>query len=96
MDIGINCLNFEIEETTRLRRRFYIAMDGVQKYRQRAAQARRLAKSVTDPLICEQLEIAARDYDEMADRAEKASTKESSGELSHRIRWGKSQPLRSR
>lgn len=52
-------------------------MDGVQKYRQRAAQARRLAKSVTDPLICEQLEIAARDYDEMADRAEKASTKES-------------------
>jgi hypothetical protein len=51
-------------------------MDWVQKYRKRAAQARRLAKSVTDRLMREQLEMAARDYDEMADRAEKASTKE--------------------
>jgi hypothetical protein len=41
--------------------------------RARAALARRLAKSVTDPLIREQLEMAARDYDEMADRLDEAA-----------------------
>jgi hypothetical protein len=51
-------------------------MDWVQKYRKQAAHARRLAKLVTDPLMREQLEMAARDYNEMADRAEEASTKE--------------------
>lgn len=40
--------------------------------RARAAFARRLAKSVTDPQVREQLEMAARDYDEMADRLAKA------------------------
>ena len=38
--------------------------------------------------------MAAQDYDEMADRAEKTSTNES-GELSHRTRWGEGQPLGS-
>jgi len=33
--------------------------------RARAAAARRLAKSVTDPQIRAQLEMAAQDYDEM-------------------------------
>jgi hypothetical protein len=50
-------------------------MDQVQKYRKRAAHARRVAKSVTDSLMHEQLEMAARDYDEMADGAENASSK---------------------
>lgn len=55
-------------------------MERVQKYRKRAAHTRGLAKSAADPLIREQLEMAARDYDEMADRTEEASTKESSGD----------------
>jgi hypothetical protein len=50
-------------------------MDQIQKYRNRATHARRVAKLVTDPLMHEQLEMAARDYDEMADRAESASSK---------------------
>jgi hypothetical protein len=50
-------------------------MDQIQKYRKQAAHARRVAKSVTDPLMHEQLELAARDYDEMADRAENALSK---------------------
>lgn len=41
--------------------------------RARATVARRLAKSVTDPQIREQLEMAARDYDDMADRLDKAA-----------------------
>jgi hypothetical protein len=65
-------------------------MDRVQKYRKRAAYGRRVAKSVTDPLLREQLEMAARDYDEMADRAEKASYQRDSSELSRRTHWGRS------
>jgi hypothetical protein len=42
-------------------------MNSVQTYREKAAQARRLAKSVMDPAMQEQLEIAASDYDQMAD-----------------------------
>ena len=40
--------------------------------RKQAALARRLAKSVADHQIREQLEMAARDYDEMADRLAEA------------------------
>jgi hypothetical protein len=44
----------------------------LQNYRAQAVRARRLAKSVTDLQIREQLEMAAQDYDEMADRLEEA------------------------
>jgi hypothetical protein len=40
--------------------------------RARATLARRLAKAVTDPQIRERLEMAARDYDQMAERLAKA------------------------
>jgi hypothetical protein len=43
-------------------------MDKAQKYREKAAHARRLAKSVTDAVVREQLEIGAEEYDEMADQ----------------------------
>jgi hypothetical protein len=42
-------------------------MNSVQTYREKAAQARRLAKSVMDLPMREQLEVAASDYDQMAD-----------------------------
>ena len=42
-------------------------MNSVRTYRDKAAHARRLAKSLMDPAMREQLEIAARDYDQMAD-----------------------------
>ena len=52
-------------------------MNSVQTYREKAAQARRLAKSVMEPAMREQLEIAAGDYvqmaDEMADQARLAA-----------------------
>jgi hypothetical protein len=63
-------------------------MDTDQEYRDRAAQARRVAESVKDPLIREQLEVAAGDYDEMADQAEEASTKESGDKPRRKIRRG--------
>jgi hypothetical protein len=40
------------------------------EYREKAARARRLAKSVTDSAVREQLETAAKEYDEMADQLE--------------------------
>jgi hypothetical protein len=49
-------------------------MEAGQEYRMRAAQARRLSRSVTDPLMREQLEMAARDYDQMANQQDNAST----------------------
>lgn len=42
-------------------------MNAGQTYREKAAQMRRLAESVIDPAAREQLEIAAQDYDQMAD-----------------------------
>lgn len=45
-------------------------MNSVQEYRQKAAQARRLAEAVT---VREQLEIAAKEYDEMADQLEEGA-----------------------
>jgi hypothetical protein len=53
---------------TSLLRRCWQDMNPVQTYCEKAAQARRLAKSVMDPATREQLEIAARDYDQMADQ----------------------------
>lgn len=43
-------------------------MDKVQEYREKAAHARRLARGVTDAVVREQLEIAAEEYDEIADQ----------------------------
>jgi len=43
-------------------------MNSVQGYRDKAARSRRLAESVSDPLVREQLELAAKEYDEMADQ----------------------------
>ena len=40
------------------------------EYRERAAQARRLARSTSDPTVREQLKILAGDYEKMADEAE--------------------------
>lgn len=48
-------------------------MESPQEHRRaQAALARRLAKAVSDPQIREQLEMAALDYDEMADRLAEA------------------------
>ena len=46
-------------------------MNSAQEYRERAAQARRLGDSVLDPAVREQLETAAKDYDQMADELER-------------------------
>ena len=46
-------------------------MNSVLEYRERAAHARRLADSVLDPAAREQLETAARDYEQMADQLER-------------------------
>ena len=43
-------------------------MDKFQEYREKAAHARRLALAVTDAVVREQLEIAANEYDEIADQ----------------------------
>ena len=45
-------------------------MSTVQEYRQKAVRARRLAHAVTDAAVREQLEIMAKDYDEIADQLE--------------------------
>jgi hypothetical protein len=45
-------------------------MNSIQEYRKKAAQARRLARAATDAAVREQLEIAANEYDEMADHLE--------------------------
>ena len=50
-------------------------MNSIQEYRERAAQARRAAKSVSDPVVQEQLELAAKEYDEMADQLEGGSAR---------------------
>jgi hypothetical protein len=49
-------------------RRRLPGMDRVQEYREKAAHARRLARVVTDDTVREQLELAAKDYDEIADQ----------------------------
>lgn len=46
-------------------------MNTALEYRERAAQARRLADAVLDPAVREQLETAARDYDQMAAELER-------------------------
>jgi hypothetical protein len=43
-------------------------MDKIQEYREKAAHARRLARGITDADMREQFEIAAQEYDEMADQ----------------------------
>lgn len=48
-------------------------MNSVQEYRQKAAQARRLAEAATDFTVREQLEIAAKEYEEMADQLEEGA-----------------------
>lgn len=45
-------------------------MDSVREYREKAVRARRLARGVTDAVVQEQLELAATEYDEIADRLE--------------------------
>jgi hypothetical protein len=45
-------------------------MNSAQEYRERAAQARRLAKTVFDAALRERLETVASDYDRMADQLE--------------------------
>ena len=50
-------------------------MNTVQEYREKAAQARRLADSILDPAVREHLETAARDYDQMADQLEECSAR---------------------
>jgi hypothetical protein len=50
-------------------------MNQIQEYRERAAQARRLADSVLDDGVREQLETAASDYDRMADQLEDEATR---------------------
>lgn len=45
-------------------------MNSVQEYRQKAAQARRLAQAATDDTVREQLKIAAKEYEEMAEQLE--------------------------
>jgi len=42
-------------------------MNSIKEYREKAARARRLARAVTDAVVREQFEIAAKEYDEMAD-----------------------------
>ena len=50
-------------------------MNQIQEYRERAALARRLADSVLDNGVREQLETAASDYDRMADQLEDEATR---------------------
>jgi hypothetical protein len=45
-------------------------MSTVQEYREKAARARRLVQGLTDATVREQLELAAKDYDEIADQLE--------------------------
>lgn len=47
-------------------------MSSIEGYREKAALARRLARASTDPAVREQLEITAKEYDEMADELESA------------------------
>jgi hypothetical protein len=42
-------------------------MHSARHCRQRAAQVRRLTESVLDPVLLEQLQIVASDYDQIAD-----------------------------
>ena len=45
-------------------------MSTVQDYREKADRARRLAQAITDTDVREQLEVAAKEYDEIADQLE--------------------------
>ena len=54
-------------------------MTPAQKYRRKAAQAKRLAQSVSDDLVREQLEMMAKDYEEMADQLEGEAAPDGSG-----------------
>lgn len=44
--------------------------NSTREYREKAVRARRLARAVTDFAVQEQLEIAAKEYDEMAEQLE--------------------------
>ena len=46
-------------------------MHSAQRYRQRAAQVRRLTESVLDPALPQQLETVANEYDQIADHLER-------------------------
>jgi hypothetical protein len=46
-------------------------MHSAQRYRQRAAQVRRLTESVLDPALLQQLETVANEYDQIADHLER-------------------------
>jgi hypothetical protein len=50
-------------------------VNSVQEYRRKAAQARRLAQATTDRAVREQLEIAAKEYDEMANQLEEGAAR---------------------
>ena len=52
---------------TCLARRRWRDMDPIRTYREKAAHLSFLAKSMTDAEIREQLEISAKDYDDIAD-----------------------------
>lgn len=53
---------------TNVSKQRWLDMDKVEKYREKADHARRLAKAISDAVAREQLEIAAKEYDEMADQ----------------------------
>jgi hypothetical protein len=46
-------------------------MNAAEEYRRRAAQARRVAKSISDPALRPQMETVADDYEKMADEIER-------------------------
>jgi hypothetical protein len=54
-------------------------MHSAQHYRERAEQARRLARGVTDRDLQQQLEALARQYDSIADRMEQLDREKPSG-----------------
>lgn len=60
-------LTCELEATSPSRQRLP-GMDKIQEYREKAAHARRLARAVADAVVREQLEIAAKEYEEIADQ----------------------------
>jgi hypothetical protein len=54
-------------------------METARHYREQAAQARRLAAATPDPELRERLEAVAREYDAIADRAERHGEEPSQG-----------------
>ena len=51
-------------------------MTSVQRYRDRAARARRLAAAITDDSLQEQIELVAREYEDLAAQMEQGRPSE--------------------